>query len=348
MLRCLNKCSVGILVAMSAPTEAEAGEGGGRHHGAHFAPSLLYAAARMYYEEDANQAEIAARLGTSRATVSRLLSEARRQGIVRITVTPPVAADSQQLGDRVASSLGLQKVFLSSPSPLPLGPRPSEGLLGSVLAPAVSRALSEARLFPGEVLLVSSGRTVFEISGYELPQLPGVVVAPTVGGTDQPESWFQTNEITGRIAANIGGRPMYLFAPALPGPDLYSSLRDDPSIQRVLGLWPQARAVLTGVGAPPLLRTQLPQFVPIEEGPLREAVGDVCSRFFDRNGSPVEFPGSERLIALRLSDLQQIPIVIAVAAGPDKVAPLVAAARAGYFNQLVTDPLTAEQILLAH
>ena len=315
--------------------------------GGNFAPSVLYAAAKMYYEEDANQAQIATRLGTSRATVSRLLSEARRQGIVRITVTPPLADNRQDLGDRVAAHLGLRRVFLSSPSPTSLGPRPPEGMLGRVLAPAVSQALSAAGLFPGDVLLVSSGRTVYEVSGFDLPQLPGVVVAPTVGGTDQPESWFQTNEITGRVAGKIGGRPMYLFAPALPGPDLYASLRDDPAIQRVLGLWPQARAVLTGVGAPPPLRTQLPQFVPADSGPLREAVGDVCSRFFDRNGAPVEFPGSERLIAVRLADLQQIQIVIAVAAGADKVAPLIAAARARYFNQLVTDPLTAEQILLA-
>lgn len=315
--------------------------------GGNFASSLLYAAAKMYYEEDANQAQIATRLGTSRATVSRLLSEARRQGIVRITVTPPLADDRQDLGDRVAAKLGLQRVYLSSASPTALTPRAPDGMLGSVLAPAVSRALSAAGLFPGDILLVSSGRTVYEVSGFDLPQLPGIVVAPTVGGTDQPESWFQTNEITGRIAAKIGGRPMYLFAPALPGPDLYASLREDPSTQRVLGLWPQARAVLAGVGAPPLLRSQVPQFVPVDSGPLREAVGDMCSRFFDRNGAPVGFPGSERLIALRLDELQQIQIVIAVAAGPDKVAPLIAAARADYYNQLVTDPSTAEQILLA-
>lgn len=54
----------------------------------HFPPTLLYTAARLYYEEDATQAEIADQLGTSRATVSRLLAEAKRQGIVRIEVVP--------------------------------------------------------------------------------------------------------------------------------------------------------------------------------------------------------------------------------------------------------------------
>ena len=74
-------------------------------------------------------------------------------------------------------------------------------------------------------MLVSSGRTIYEVARFELPRLPGVVVAPTVGGTDQPEAWFQTNEITRLVAERIGGRPTFLFAPALPGPDLLRRCR---------------------------------------------------------------------------------------------------------------------------
>ena len=61
---------------------------GRRPKAGHFPPELLLAAARLYYEQDATQAEIAVEMRTSRATVSRLLSEARRQGIVRIQVVP--------------------------------------------------------------------------------------------------------------------------------------------------------------------------------------------------------------------------------------------------------------------
>ena len=75
----------------TARTEAE---------GSHFPASLLYAAARLYYEDDATQAEVAAQLGTSRATVSRLLAEAKRQGIVRIEVVPPAEARPGDLADR--------------------------------------------------------------------------------------------------------------------------------------------------------------------------------------------------------------------------------------------------------
>ncbi|RYZ32412.1 MAG: RNA polymerase subunit sigma-70 [Propionibacteriaceae bacterium] len=330
-------------MAAAPRPETASGYRVGGTDGSRFDPSMLYAVAKLYYLEDATQAEVAAQLGTSRATVSRLLSEARRQGIVKIQVIAPEESGADDLAANLATALGLTSVELSAPFP-PTGPGAAD-VLGSVLAPAVGRALDSVGLSPGDVLLVSSGRTVYEVARYELPRLPGVVVAPTVGGTDQPEAWYQTNEITRLVAERIGGRAMYLFAPALPGPELYETLQHDPTIQRVLHLWPHARCVLTGIGAPPLLRAQAPQFIDTSSAGLVEAIGDICSRFFSRSGAPVTFPGSERLIALDLETLKQVPVVIAVAAGADKVAPLIAAARAGFFDHLVTDPQTARLVL---
>ncbi|WP_319449670.1 MULTISPECIES: sugar-binding transcriptional regulator [unclassified Mycobacterium] len=310
-----------------------------------FPASLLYTAAKLYYTEDATQADVAARLGTSRATVSRLLAEAKRRGIVRIEVVPPDEVATSDLTDRLARALSLTTVFLSHSLPNPGAGRTVVDVMGGTLAPAVGRALSAAGLLPGDVLLVSSGRTVYEVAQYELSSLPGVLVAPTVGGNDQPEEWYQTNEITRLVANRVGGRPNYLFAPALPGPDLYPSLLKDPSIQRVLHLWPRARCALMGVGAPPLMRSDIPRFVPTDSTSLRSAVGDVCSRFYDRAGDEVDFDGRERLIALELEALRHVPVTIAVAVGHEKIESIVAGARGGYFNQLVTDPATATAIL---
>src|SRR5947209_568556 len=50
----------------------------------------LVSAARMYYEQDLSQEEIAARLGKSRPTISRLLNAARREGIVHIDIRVPL------------------------------------------------------------------------------------------------------------------------------------------------------------------------------------------------------------------------------------------------------------------
>ena len=306
------------------------------HERTRFSKSLMHAAAQLYYVEEATQAQVATRLGLSRATVSRLLSEARREGIVRIEVVAPVEHDLDELAERLRVALGLEAVHLSALA---------HGTKGEALAPALSIALQSAGLRPGDALLVSSGRTIYEASRTGLPRLPGVLLAPTVGGQDEPEAWYATNEITRRLAERVGGTPTFLYAPALPGPDLYETLLADASTRRITELWASARCAVLGVGAPLATRTTLPRFVPSDTRVLRAAVGDICSRFYDREGTPVPFPGSERLIATSLERLREIPVTIALAAGTSKVPSLLGAARARYFNHLVTDPETALAVL---
>ncbi|NYI69209.1 sugar-binding transcriptional regulator [Spelaeicoccus albus] len=317
----------------------ETANGGGQ--AGRYSSAALYTAAMMYYREGANQAEIADRLKISRASVSRLLTEARRSGIVQIEVHEPRDTDRAELEQRLADFLKIDKAYLSAP----LNGNEHQSVIGVTLAPAASRALREVGLLAGDVLLVSSGRTVYEIAQQNLPQFPGVVVAPTVGGQESPDPWFQTNETTRALAAKIGGHPRFLYAPALPGPDLERMLRAEPVIRRVLALWEKAECALVGVGAPPLKRESVPEFVPMDAASLKDAVGDMCTRFFDRSGSPVDYPGSDRLIALGLEALARVPVTIAAAVGRDKSEGITAAARAGYFNRLVTDQHTAESIL---
>ncbi len=296
----------------------------------------MHQAATLYYLEDATQAEIAARLGVSRASVSRLLSEARREGIVRIEVVAPVDRDVEELERRVLGALGLDAVWLSR---LPAG-----GTVGARLAPSVSIALQAVGLVAGDVLLVSSGRTVYEAAQAELPRLPNVLLAPMIGGHDEPEAWYSPNEIMRQIALKVGGLPTFLYAPALPGPELYQSLHEDPSACRVIEMWSSARCAIMGVGAPPLSRTSLPSFVRNDMNTLQAAIGDVCSRFYDADGVPVPFPGSERLLATALDLIQRIPTSIVVGSR-EKAAAIRAGAAAGYFNQLVTDTETASALL---
>ena len=239
---------------------------------------LMYAAASMYYEQDATQAQIADRLGTSRATVSRLLSDARARGVVRIEVVRPTAS-ADDLADRLAEALGLDRVYIE-PDDLRRPEAP--------LSTAVAQALSDARLLPGDVLLVSSGQIVFEAARGDLPQLPGVVVAPTIGGQDEAEAWFQTNDVTRMVAHKLGGRPIFLFGPALPSAELHASLMEEPSIRRVIALWESATCALVGIGSPLLTRSSIPTHLPATEPALIRAIGDISSRFFLRDGRPVD------------------------------------------------------------
>ncbi|MCG5213177.1 sugar-binding domain-containing protein [Streptosporangium soli] len=306
---------------------------------ARFPQELMYAAASQYYLEDATQADIAKRLGVSRATVSRLLTEARRQGLVEIRVHRPFSLEDGPLATEVAEALGLRRVYLV--------PKAAGARLGPWLAPGLARALATAGLEFGDIVLVSSGSTVYECAQEGFGRLPGVTIAPAVGGQEEPQPWFQTNETARILAERVGGVPSYLYAPALPGPALFDSLQHEPSVRRVMDLWAHAKCAIVGVGSAPLARQVTPAFVPSDAPSLRHAVGDVCSRFYDRDGEPVGYPGSDRLVAASLDDLRRIPVSIAVAVGVEKLISIIAGARGGYFNQLVTDTPTAEGLLAA-
>ncbi|MET7333680.1 sugar-binding domain-containing protein [Nonomuraea sp. NPDC005650] len=306
---------------------------------ARFPLELMYAAAQQYYIEEATQGDIALRLGVSRATVSRLLTEARKQGIVEIKVHRPAALADGPLAAEVAQALDLQRVYLV--------PKVSGPTLGPWLAPAVTRALAAVGLESGDVVLVSSGTTVYECAREGLGQYPGVTIAPAVGGQEEPQPWFQTNETTRILAERAGGVPAYLYAPALPGPELFYSLQHEPSVRRVMDLWAHAKCAIVGVGSAPLMRQMTPALMPRDADSLRQAVGDVCMRVYDRDGRPVTYPGSERLVATQPEELRRIPATIAVAVGAEKVLSIVAGAKGGYFNQLVTDVPTAEGLVAA-
>jgi DNA-binding transcriptional regulator LsrR (DeoR family) len=303
-----------------------------------FPGDLMFRAANAYYLDDQKQGEIAEALGVSRPTVSRLLSEARRLGIVEIRVNPPADEDVSELEQACARSLGVKRVYVV--------PAASLGSSGAHLASGVKRALDDVGLQGGDSLLISSGRTLYEISQQALPQYPEILVAPTVGGLEEPEPWWQTNELTRLYAQRMAGHPVYLYAPAMPSPLLSESLKVEPSFQRISHMWDTAKAALLGVGAPPLLRSRRAAFFPSDQDALSASAGDICSRFFDAEGQPVSYAGSERLVAITPEQLHRIPASIGVAAGSDKVVSLRASARGRYINTLVTDAPTARLLVI--
>lgn len=300
--------------------------------------TLMHQAARLYYVDELGQAAVAERLNVSRPTVSRLLSEARRIGLVRITVHAPDTLTNDPDLERLADALGIDRIW----------PAPFTGHdLGTTLAGPVVEALREAALTAGDVLLVSSGRTVHELSLVELPATPGIVIGPTVGGMSEPEAWYQSNEITRAVAERMRGRPHFLFAQAMPSVAMRASLNQDPDFQQVTGLWDRAKVALVGVGAPPLSRDSISTSVPLGDQGLHASVGDVCMNFYGPDGTPIDFPGSDRMVRISPDQLRAIPQTIAVAVGAQKVNSIIAAARARLYNRLVTDTTTVAHLLKA-
>ena len=76
-----------------------------------------------------------------------------------------------------------------------------------------------------------------------------------------------------------------------------------------------------------------------------EEVGEICCRFFDKNGEPVYEELQERTIAISLSELKKIPHALGFAYGSAKATAILSVLRAGYINHLVTDEETILKVL---
>jgi DNA-binding transcriptional regulator LsrR (DeoR family) len=88
-------------------------------------------------------------------------------------------------------------------------------------------------------------------------------------------------------------------------------------------------------------------FSPEELDQLRQqgAVGDVCLRFFDVNGNPIENALDNRVIGMQLEQLRKVERSVGIAGGKRKFEAIRGALRGKLINVLITDRRTAERLI---
>ncbi len=291
--------------------------------------TLLHTAAKLHYLDGLSQIEVARRMEVSTASVSRLLAQARKEGIVRIDVADPDAPDD--MAEALAAALELDRVRVMDTDRL------------AVLGAQVGAMLQEAALPPGAVIAIGWGRAVQSLIAGGLPALPGAVVVPTTGGMTETAAHFQINEFVRKVAEQVGGEARMLHAPARPATDLRAELVRDPGIAQVMDAWDRADVAIVGIGnSPQTAGDHGLGFAPEAHG---RVVGDVVRHYFDRDGRAVPWPGQSSLMGITRAQLQRVTLSIGIAVGRDKVAAIIGAARSGMITALVTDAATARGIL---
>lgn len=296
--------------------------------------ALLHSVAKMHYEAEMSQVDIAKRLGVSTATVSRMLQRARNEGIVRIEIPDLVAAD--ELGVALRQRLALKAAAVVE--------TPSAGALAALAGP-VGKLLGQAGLGPGSVLAVGWGRAVRAILTAGLPQIPGVLTVPATGGMQQHLPHFQVNEFVRLAAEQLGGVPYFVHAPYLPSHLTRGAFLADPAIAQSIALWDRIDVALVGIGLPHAMNSPEASAATPDEQALVHAVGDVIRHYVDVGGQIVDWDGEGRMIAASVAQLRRASLVIGAAMGVEKVNAILGASRASLISALVTDARTAEALL---
>jgi deoxyribonucleoside regulator len=305
--------------------------------------SRLVEVAKLYYQLDYSQQEIANKLGISRPTVSRLLVQAVQEGVVHIKICDP-SEDVLQLAMHVKEKFHLKHCIVA---PIPeYEDDLIKGKLGEVAADYLYGIVKS-----GDIIGITWGTTLHELVKWIQPKnVKDITIVQLNGGVSYSESNTYASEIVNGLANAFNTTPHFLPVPAVVDHIVVKqAIIADRHIKKLMELGNQANIALFTVGEPGEQSTLMHAGYFLESDieilKSNKTVGDICSRFIDIDGQITNEALNDRTIGIELSHLIGKEYGILIAGGNNKVDGIHGALRGHYANVLITDQFTAKALL---
>jgi len=308
-------------------------------------PQTLIEAARMYYADRRSQQEIATALGTSRSNVSRMLAAALEQGIVEIRINDPAGRD-RGLETALQSTFGLREAWVAQRVARAVGAVGERvGALAAQVLLAAIRDRMTVALSWGRALQTMVWSTTAD-RGYS------VQLVQLVGGLSSITDEISGQELVRELAARIGASYRYLHAPAvLTTVGSRNALLSEKSIQQALDMARRADIAFVGIGTPSHGSSAAVLAALNLDAEDEKAfwaarpVGDIAARYFDGTGQEIRGAVHDRVLAVTLAEVAEIPTVVGVAHGRVKAPGVLGALRGHLLDILVCDEGLARGLL---
>ena len=296
---------------------------------------------RLYYDDGMTLKRIGERMNVSIATVSRSLVEARRRGIVEITIRDEMG-DFRDLESTIERKFGLAECRIVRSSDR------SEDVYRE-MATALSGMLSRT-LRPGMLVGLSWGQTLKSVGEY-LPALQRARcdTIPILGAIGAVETGLFPNAISRSFADRLGGKSYLVNAPAiLDTKSIRETIEAESTFRPIKLRWEELDVVLLSVSGLDR-KASVSHYQILERTAIDELVqaGAICATNFimlDGEGHEVRSELTNRLLRLTLPELLNVKRRVILSFGKSKVAAVRAALRGGIATTLVTDRDTAAGI----
>ncbi|ASA21210.1 sugar-binding transcriptional regulator [Paenibacillus donghaensis] len=303
---------------------------------------LSIEAARLYYQSDLGQQEIALKLGVSRPTVSRLLQHAKDQGYVKISIVDP-SEDLDILARELKQRYRLDTVQLC------YSPQNDYEEIKKHISKQAAEYIHDIAQ-DGDIIGVTWGTTMHAVAlQLESKPLRGVEVVQLKGGVSHSQVNTYAAEIVNLVAGAFHTQARYLPLPVVfDNVQVKQMVEQDRHIARIIELGRQANIAVFTVGTvkEDALLFRLGYFTQEEQQLLsRSGAGDICSRFFDAAGKICSQEINGRTVGIDLGELRKKEKSILVAGGQRKIEAIQAALAGRYANILITDQYTAQALL---
>ncbi|MDT2814191.1 sugar-binding transcriptional regulator [Vagococcus carniphilus] len=297
--------------------------------------------AKLYYQLEYGQQQIATELNISRPTVSRLLKHAKDRGFVTITITDPFS-ETAVLANTIKEKYGLSEVRIAQT------PSDNYDLIIEQISLEAANLLGES-IIEGDIIGIGWGTTIYEVAKKLQPSnLPNIQVVQLKGSITHSKVNTYAHETLSMFADNY-----HTTGTALPLPVIFDNkevktvVEKDRHIQHVMKLQEDSSVAIYTVGTTreEALVFQLGYLSDEQKNQLQQtAVGDICSRFYDASGKIASEEINARTIGIELSDLPNKRLSILVAGGNHKFEAVKGALRGNYVNTLVTDYWLAKKL----
>lgn len=326
--------------------------------------------AYMYYEDNLSQEEIAEQVSFSRQFVSKALQKAKERGIVKTMIVPDLREGYlRKLSRDARRGLNLDDVVLVAGRPLT--ETSSEGVNEDVVTEICAAAAEylDQVLQDTDVLAVSGGRTFMRnVVSYLNPsrQLPKLQVVSMIGFVESRTSAGDANLVAHDIARAYGATHIWYCIPALMphmpevSPEMIRNLNINLKVTRdAILLSEQANVYMLSLWTPHtndevVMRGIFSRDV-MDAFEIYQPVVDINHWFFDAEGRCINElldPPPFHLTGFAIPQLKQriaegAQVILVAGGGPSYVPAIRAVLKAGLVNIVVTDHITASQLLSA-
>lgn len=294
--------------------------------------------ANYYYKFGFTQEEIAQKMKMSRQRVNRILSKCVDYGIVKIVI-PELEETYFELETALEKQYGLHAVRIADSI--------SSEHLYSELGNMASQYLTSV-MKPGDIIGFSRGRSVAATVEKTIElETDNITAVQLMGSWNDENAHISSDDIVHRFSEKTGARAVMLHVPVVvKSQKLKETIMLEPYFIQTYEIIKACNIAVVGIGDArykellPTIGLEYYDFI------NNNAVGEICTHFYDIEGRHIKAAFNERVISIELEDFLNIPLRLGVAGSDEKLAAIIGALKGKLINALVTDLDTAKKLMI--
>lgn len=298
----------------------------------------LVTVAKMYYEDNMNQSQIAKAIGVSRPLISMFLADAKELGIVEIIIHSPFEMD-----DNIMDTL--REVYNIQGGKLIKGvnsKRMTEKMIIKSSYDFIKRVVNH-----GDYIGISWGNVIGDVVEYmetqdEKLMLEGNVCS-LVGNSATANKNYHTDELCRAFGEASGCEPHFALAPAFyETREELESVSNLDFFNKIQQSWKNVNFAIINIENHP----SVPDLATASRfgKNLKDAVGHMLSYYYDKDGNIIE-SDNDVVYRISLEQLKKADIVMGICRCNVTVDSLIGALKTNILTHVFVDQKIAQEVV---